>query len=271
MRVPDFLIIGAMKAGTTALHVQLDRHPDVWLPDGETDWFAVASPPEELEAALAPAPAEAVVGFDSPNCTKWPASEGVPERIAAHAPEARMVYLLRHPIERMRSHWLHRAAEGLVREPAAEALVRYDAYLQASSYGAQLARFLEVFDRDRILVLRSEDLRADTHGVAQQVCAFLGVDPSRLGRLDDATVHASDAKTVARPGLWALHGAIEDGRVPRALRGPLRRVATRRASADAAALPAGVEAELVARLQPDLARLVELVGGDFDAWGLLDR
>src|SRR6185295_16842547 len=109
-RLPDFLIIGAAKSGTTALYRWLDQHPDVWLPETKEphffgrdkiwanglDWYA---------ALFEAAPAGAITGEASTTLTSHRLAHRAAERVASVVPDARLIYVLREPISRMRSHY----------------------------------------------------------------------------------------------------------------------------------------------------------------------
>lgn len=275
MRLPSFVVIGAMKSGTTALHLQLVRHPEVFLPERkEVDFFV-----EELNwprgpgwyaEQFAPAPAHAVAGEISPNYTKYPLFKGVPDRLARTLPDARLVYLMRHPVERMRSHWLHQLAAGRrPTRPAARALLESDDYLHCSSYGMQLQVFLEHFPREHVLLLRAEDFRADADAVLSRICRFIGVDPSRLPPGGQAESHRTEDKRVPRPGLGRLAAAgTRLGGRPGAW---LHARATAPAVRALAHLPPAVVDELANRLGPDLELLCRLAGPDFEPWDLVER
>lgn len=213
MSLPDFLVIGAMKGGTTALHAHLRLHPGIWMPgQKELDFFCAQGNWSRglswYEAEFAPAPAGAVLGEASPNYAKLPVFDGVPERIARTLPDVRLVYVLRHPIDRMRSHWLHQVADGRTRRSVNEALRVSDDHLLCSSYGMQLAAYLEHFDREQILLVRSEDLRSDPATTVRTICAFIGAGepPPGGARAARRAPHGGQARAATRSG--APSGAL---------------------------------------------------------------
>ena len=117
-RLPSFLVIGAMKAGTTSLYHYLHAHPQVFMPSiKELDFFVAGGNwgrglhwyQKQFAGA---GPGAVAVGEASTMYTKYPSVDGVPERIAAHLPEVRLVYVVRDPIDRIRSHYRHRVAVG---------------------------------------------------------------------------------------------------------------------------------------------------------------
>ena len=185
-QLPNFLVIGAMKAGTTSLYHYLRGHPHVFMPSvKELDYFAREPRSNQgiewYRRQFAPAPAGAIaIGEASTLYTKHPRFPGVPERIAAQIPDAMLIYVVRDPIERIRSHYQHQVALGAERAPMAEAIFRDPIYLDTSRYAMQIDRYLEVFSPDQLLVLTSERLRADREVAVREILAFLGLDSSRF-------------------------------------------------------------------------------------------
>ena len=135
--LPTFIVVGAMKAGTTALYRYLDAHPQVFMAEPkEIDFFVDGGTWSEgrawYEDHFAAAGDALARGESSPNYSKVHIKPGVAERMAAMIPEARIVYLVRHPVERMRSMYLHQVAEGRERRPLSEALADNRDYLRTS-------------------------------------------------------------------------------------------------------------------------------------------
>ena len=106
LRLPTFLVIGAPKAGTTSLHDHLRGHPDVFMPTRkEPDFFFRDAAWREGIASYARlfrrAGSVTAVGETSTSYSRYPHVPDVPERIALVVPDARLIYLVRHPVERM--------------------------------------------------------------------------------------------------------------------------------------------------------------------------
>jgi hypothetical protein len=204
--LPDFLIIGAQKAGTTALYAYLRRHPAITGPSwkevsyfdrhfarGEA-WYR-GNFPNRIRAR------GKLVGEASPSYVFHPLG---PERVRALVPEARLVALVRNPVDRALSHYHHEVALG--REPlsfedalaAEEERLRGEeerlaadpgyfsrawwshAYKARGRYAEQLERWLAVFPREQLLILPSEDLAAEPERTHARVLDFLGAAPHRL-------------------------------------------------------------------------------------------
>lgn len=214
---PDFLVIGAPKAGTTALHASLARHPQLFLSRvKEPKFFLSDGPPprsggpgdrqtygehvwrpEEYAALFAGAPAETLRGESTPFYLHDVAAQA---RIAAALPEARLVAVLREPVDRAYSNWAHLRSAGL--EPIADPVAACAAqesrkrqgwapfwhYVDLGLYGRQVEHLYSLVDRDRVLLLRYRDLHDEPVATLDRVCAFLGVQTGLLAGVREANV-----------------------------------------------------------------------------------
>lgn len=192
----NFLIAGVQKGGTTALFDYLADMPDVALSrvkevhffDDETqDWSA---PDYEAYHAGFDDPAGRPCGEATPIYLYWPNSL---ERIRAYNPAMRLIVVLRDPVERAWSHWRMEYARGVETKPFAWCIRAgrqrlFDAepwgvhrefsYVERGFYSEQLAQAFDLFPREQVLVLRSEDLKADPAAALGAVRAFLGLPPA---------------------------------------------------------------------------------------------
>ncbi len=284
--LPDFLLIGAMKCGTTSLYHYLRDHPQIFMPAikapeffaEEGNWnrgigwyrrqFAGAG-----EDVLA-------IGEASNVYTKYPRYQGVPARIAEHIPGVRMIYVVRDPIDRIRSHYQTRLTEGTERMPIGRAVRENPIYIDYSRYSMQLDRYLEHVPREQLLVITAEDLRSDRHSTIRRVYGFLGVDPdhvpSDLDRVFYETRHRAPRSPVP---VWLRKGLKRH--LPAAKRAKelennvIRAIRRLRGSSEAPrelperlVIPDDVRAELAGILRDDVARLRAFLGPDFDGWGI---
>ena len=204
--LPDFLILGAQKAGTTALYAYLRRHPQITGPSWkevsffDRHWARGESWYRGNFPNLARTRGK-LVGEASPSYVFHPLA---PQRVWELVPQARLVVLVRNPVDRALSHHNHEVALG--REPLSfeEALdaeeerlrgevermtadPRYfsrewwsHTYKTRGRYAEQLERWLEVFPRERLLVLSSDELGSEPGRAHAQVLEFLGAPPHRL-------------------------------------------------------------------------------------------
>ncbi len=192
----DFLVIGVQKGGTTALYEYLRQHPDLYLPDVKEahyfdderrDWGRADH--AEYDRLFAPGRAAVARGEVTPIYVYWPNSL---ERIRAYNPAMRLVLLLRDPVQRAWSHWRmerSRGAEteefgwcirqGRARLEAAEprGFHREFSYVERGFYGRQVERLLELFPREQLLILRSDELDAGPTATVARICTFLGAPP----------------------------------------------------------------------------------------------
>jgi hypothetical protein len=186
--LPDFLVIGGQRCGTTSLHSYLAAHPQVRAATGkELQYFSLHyGRGERWYRGHFPPSSPGVVCFEaSPLYLFHP---DAPSRAAATLPRGRYIALLRDPVERAWSHYLHTRSYGQESLDFAAALaaeesrlatpdgLRRYSYAARGRYAEQLSRWLAHVPRERLLVLRSEDLYADPTTVYAQVLGFLGLD-----------------------------------------------------------------------------------------------
>jgi hypothetical protein len=178
-RLPDFYIIGAMKCATSTLHEQLARRGAFFMSTPkEPNFFNDTSLyPEKLadyQALFSKAHQAQIVGESSTHYTKLPTYEGTAERIGEVTPEARFVYVMRDPVERLVSHYIHQWTERQVHGNISEAVFEYPEYLAYSSYARQLKPFVERFGRARVLPVFFEYLVAHREEELKRIARFLG-------------------------------------------------------------------------------------------------
>ena len=281
MTLPTFLVIGAMKAGTTTLYHHLRSHPDVFMsPVKEPDFFvaekAWGKGLDWYRALFDSAGAATAIGEASTTYSKHPQYQGVPERVASTLPDVRLVYVIRHPIERIESHHRQAVAEWGRAEPIGDAIAaRPTAFIAPSLYSLQIERYLEHLPRERLLVVTADDLAERPADVLRQVFGFLNVDPAAPVAPDRRWNQGDGFR--AEPGaVRALRGSVAH-RVARAvLPASARRVAWRAASRRVE-VPAGLSrlgdedrARVLEQVLPDVARLRTHLGADFHCWGLVE-
>jgi hypothetical protein len=178
---PNFIVIGSMKSGTTSLCHLLGQHPDVFMSEPkELEFFCkdeiYAKGFEWYTSVFAGAKNESAIGEGSTSYTKAPLFPYVPERIARHFPDIRLVYIVRHPLERIESHWMHRVKHGDVRT-FNKMLREYPNLIDTSRYWQQIQLYRNHFNDDQIHVTFFDDLKANPERVLEQCFNFLRVDP----------------------------------------------------------------------------------------------
>lgn len=195
-RLPNFLILGAAKSGTTSLSSYLTEHPDVFVAiqkevdffDDETNW---QRGPEWYREQFAGATTETAVGEATPSYLFDPA---LPERIFDLMPDAKLIVTLREPASRAYSHYMHwvslqaadprpfsqAIADELAGDPDGSGVLApgVHGYVARGIYLPQLERYVAKFGRDRLHVILLDDISSDPVGVWEDLCRFLGVDPA---------------------------------------------------------------------------------------------
>ena len=254
MALPNFLIIGAQKAGTTTLYHLLRGHPAIFMPEVKEPGFFIRGFPdpvrfqtlrrpddgrtattigsrgaawstlEEYAALFEPGAELPLRGEAS---TPYLPSPYAARRIAEVLPDIRLIVLLRDPVERAFSAYTYNLSRGTEPAPTfAEAVAselrgeRDDwvygwRYLYTGRYAEHLRRYLDLFPRERLAVFRFEELRADSGAVFADACRFLGVEP----------VAARATPEVRNPTVVHANPLLRFAKTAVTASGPMKRVA----------------------------------------------
>jgi hypothetical protein len=196
--LPDFVIIGAMKGGTTSLYHYLASHPDI-VPSTtkETDFFLTNDDFNKgLDWYESLFEKNGKLAFEaSPNYTKRHLFPGVPARMHSVLPEAKLIYVLRDPVARVLSHYVHNYSHGRESRSFTEAIKDPDSnYIQTSRYYFQIQAFLEHYSDKQILFVESEKLHKDTQSVVYDVLKFLELSPEFKASILEKKFHVSSKK-----------------------------------------------------------------------------
>ncbi len=232
MPLPDFLVIGASRSGTTSLHNYLGQHPEIFMCPRKSPNFFVSADSiparegpvarqmmgqwvadrESYEGLFSGAREGASIGEVSPvYLQSWAA----PERICGSCPEAKLVAILRAPAERAWAHYMGRKRDGLetresfeavLEEELAEGLpdeVAFGSYLGCSRYGHFLGRYFEVFPKEQIRVYLFEDLCDSPRDLLGDLFSFLGVDRAPSATIGMSRHHPSgEVRGALRKAIW---------------------------------------------------------------------
>jgi hypothetical protein len=298
---PSFFLLGASKAGTTSLHYYLAQHPDILMSDPkEPAFFRLEyerGPDWYWRTYFRRYRGQAAAGDGAPQNLHLPF---VAPRIAATAPDARLLVLCRHPVERAVSAWRHNVRLGLERRPFADAVERnlrrlehgetfesedsvrrYDAigaregnaglqrafgfYVEPGHYAEHIQRYRRLFGAERLLVLFFDDLVADPAGTTARAVAFLGLHPHPLG--DSSPQNEATSAGAAR--LNSLIAKLPGVRlISPELRTRVRALVGRAGKRGAPPVPLdqAVLRGLAEHYRPHTARLAELTGRDLSGW-----
>ena len=303
MGTPDFMIVGAPKAGSTALHDALALHPQLYLTTPkEPKFFLTGGRPPAWRDHRGPGDAHSAKEwvwheddygslFDAvpPGCL---AGESTPfylwdtaahARIAKAAPHAKLIAILRDPIDRAYSNWTHLWCDGLEKEPdflaacaAEDARARagyapFWRYLGLGMYGRQLASLLEHFPREQVHVLRYRQLVDAPTESLDRIAAFLGVPTGQVDHLPPSNVSSWAPDTRVNAALratiraGATLGAFAPPAVWRQAQRPLI-AALHRGGAHRPSLSVEARRSLVPHFTEDVALLESILDEDFQDW-----
>jgi hypothetical protein len=273
--LPTFVVIGAQKCATSGLHYYLSLHPEVSVsrPKELNFFIEERNWPRGIDWYAAHFDARAKArGEASPNYTAFPQHVGIPERMHSLLPDAKLIYLVRDPIDRIAAHWVHNYAKRREKGDLRSTLLHPNtSYLVRSHYHMQLQRFLRLYPLERVLVLDQEDLRSRRLETLREVFEFVGVDPSFSHPRFADERHRTARKTRATRMAMRLESAGRSGRIrfmPPSFwlvvgdRFPFRR--TIQVPDVREALPA----EALRSLREDGERLRELTGREFESWSI---
>lgn len=197
--LPNLVIIGAMKSGTTSLHNYLNLHPQISMArEKELDFFIEKmnwSKGIEWYQAQFRGQAQ-IYGESSPNYTNYPCWQGVAQRMFSIIPDAKLIYILRDPIKRMVSEYIHQYASGIENRNYTEALGNFNNnfYLGRSRYYLQLEQYFNYFPKTNILILTAEELVSSHEKTLQTIFSFLKVEDYSLTSTYFKKLHQSKFK-----------------------------------------------------------------------------
>ena len=287
--LPDFFVLGVAKGGTTSLHHYLRQHPALFLPyekelhffDAEEERFSSG-----LDSYLQyfSDAEDRLTGDATPSYFRnvEEAADRM-QRLYGEAPP-RFLLLLRDPVERAYSHYLHNVSEG--REPLSfeEALEAEQAdpaskreawkgYFADGVYADPLEQWFARVSRDRFLILRSEALAHAPDASLQEIFRFLGVDPTVEVDTDAYLNQTGEEQSRALGKLLSvfpsrLRSATRRW-IPESIRLPVEQFIRRRSIGDASDRPTldpALERALRIRFAPHVRRLADLLDRDFSAW-----
>ena len=298
MTLPNFLIIGASKSGTTSLYYYLGQHPEVYMsPVKEPKFFAFEGKKldfrgpeaqervnsksvtqiEEYEALFEGVRGEKAIGEASPTYLH---NSQAPGRIKHYVPEARLVAVWRNPVERAYSAYVQHVRDGRETLSFSEALRAEESrirdnwspgwgYKRIGFYHRHLTRYYDLFGGDRIRVYLYEELSEDPVAVSRDIFGFLGVDDSFAP--DTSLRH----NVSGIPRSHALRRLVKKPNVVRsALKLLLPEKTRKRISVNvqnwnlekAPPMPEEARRELIEAYREDILRLQGLVGRDLSGW-----
>lgn len=281
---PNLVIIGAQKSGSSSLHHYLDQHPDVSMSRvKELDYFVDSlnwDKGPDWYAAQFDGNGAKVIGEASPSYSMYPNFTGVPARMYAFIPDARLIYIVRDPVQRMVSHYLHQWYGKRQQTTSLDSLADLDHprsrhYLMTSSYFLQLSQYLEFYDISRVLVISLEELKSARQATMRKVFRFLEVDESFEPDSTLGALNTTNAKMrTNRLGELALSGSplvaslrsLAGGLLPAGMKQRVRSLLG--SKYENPQLSPAVREVLKDALRDDINRFRELTGKPFAEWDI---
>jgi hypothetical protein len=279
-QLPNLIILGGLKCGTTSIHHYLGLHPEIQMSkpkelnffveelnwDLGLDWYASRFD-DRFE----------VRGESSPHYTNQPRFTGVAERIHEHCPDARLLYMVRDPIKRILSHWVHATGAGYeTREMAATLSDPDTSYMRRSMYWMQLQPYLELFDRSQIEIVTQEELQTEREATMRKAFGFAGVDEDFTSEQFDREWEKSSAKQgdkyqfmeklIKLPGFRSFDRNFD--RLPESMRWIVEKVVhdPDKPPAEKPKLPDDLFETVRGRFGSDVAELQKFAGREFAGW-----
>lgn len=179
MTKPEFIIIGAMKSATSTLHEQLALQPGFFMSTPKEPNFFSDDHIYELgldwyEALFAEAESNDICGESSTHYTKLPDYPLTLERMQAYFPSVKLIYVVRHPIDRLISHYMHQWSQNVIKDDINQAIDQFDELINYSRYSMQIKPFIQQYGAENIHIVFSEALRVRPQHELEKVASFLG-------------------------------------------------------------------------------------------------
>ena len=211
MQLPDFLIIGAMKAGTTTLYHDLLTNPCVFFPPDKepgnltVDDVLTEAGRRRYASMFKAARSNQICGEASTTYTKLPDLPDVSERAwKVLGPRLRVIYLVREPVSRIVSHHYHEYSEGTMGADINQAVLQFDRLINYSRYAMQIEPWLNRLGSAHVRIIRFESYVEERRSTVAALCRFLGIAP-RPGLVEANQVfNPSEAKPAATGLLWRM-------------------------------------------------------------------
>ena len=271
--LPNVVVIGAMKCGTTSLHEFLARHPHVSASEPkELNFFSGENADKPLEWYMAHFdPAKPVRVESSQNYSKahLPYYSGAPERMADIIPDAKLIYLVRDPIERYRSH----VAENFIGEtPAVQRWIEESNHrVKTGLYHFQLTAFLKFYALDQVKVVDLADLSRDPLATMNELFDFLNLPAVEDRKLFDFRANVNGEDVLPRRLRTSLPYRAAHKFAPGAVDAVFRWSPVRKTLLSKSykpELPVEEMDRLKAEISQDMAQFRVLTGMNFPDWSV---
>lgn len=185
MHKPDFIIIGAMKCATSTMHDQLDMQDGFFMTTPKEPFFfsdddVYAKGNQWYSSLYEDAGSTQLKGESSTHYTKLPRYPNTIERIQSYCPDAKFIYMMRHPVDRLVSHYIHEWTQRVINCDIDHAVSEFNELIDFSRYNMQIEQYIDAFGVDAILPVFVERLKQDPIREMQAVFNFLKVDATPI-------------------------------------------------------------------------------------------
>ena len=202
LRLPDFIIIGAMKSATSTLHNQLGAQSSIFMSSPkEPNFFSDDDIYNQglswYSGLFSDANGSDICGESSTHYTKLPDYPDTIQRLKAAIPRPKLIYVMRHPVDRLISHYMHQWSEGVISCDINQAIDRYPELINYSCYGMQITPYLEEFGHKAVLPLFFDDLKKNKDKALNRVGEFIGCTQP-LTWIDDLTQDNQSSQRIRR-------------------------------------------------------------------------
>jgi len=283
--LPNLIIIGAAKSGTSSLHHYLNLHPEISMSkqkelnffNRELGWKKGIKWYKSNFTGIAK-----IYGESSPSYTGYPLYKGVARRMHSVVPGAKLIYIVRDPVDRLISHYLDRVKGGQERRTIARALEGLEStdYVCVSKYFMQLKQYLKYYPKERILVLTAEELKNERHPALKRIFRFLNVDDSfysdafsDLKNVSAGKLKQKKPRRIIRyfmsegPGIFQVK-KIAKQLMPEPLKNRTRQLLNAGEKIDKPILDNSLKRVLCETLREDVEHLRKFTGYRFENWSL---
>jgi len=283
MQLPNFIIGGALKCGTTSLFYQLDQHPEVFMCEPkepryflyeiaqaeQSDKRALNFPARTLEEYAALFEGSAgfkAIGEASAHYFNWPA---IAPKIKDTLPDVKIIFMLRNPIDRAYSHYLHAVRIGAENRPVEEGLAVTESRISLGCYAEKLETWFATIDSKQTKIIIFDDFVKNGLHVFADVCRFLDIDDSftpdlsvqnKGGRVKNQRLDLFLEKVKSHPLRKTINPLV-----PKSIRAAFKDMRQRNME-KAPPLPPAIVLQLSDYYKDDIKRLETLIDRDLSAW-----
>lgn len=214
MTKPDFIIIGAMKSATSTLHSQLALQSGIFMsipkePNYFSDDEQYARGERWYSALFADASPTDICGESSTHYTKLPNYPLTIERMARRLDSVKLIYVMRHPIDRLVSHYIHQWTQNVIKCDINEAIDTYEELTAYSCYARQLEPYFKQYGKENVLPVFTEAIRRNPQAELERVAEFIGYKDNVVWHDDLSAQNVSGERVRAFKGYkWLVESRL---------------------------------------------------------------